>query len=40
MTEEYSVEYVEYATYVCADNAWILLDISRCYYSNGRCVPL
>lgn len=39
MTDEYSTEYVEYATYVCTDSAWALLDISRCYYSNGRCVP-
>lgn len=40
MTDEYSAEYVECATYVCTGNAWILLDISRCYYNNGRCVPL
>jgi hypothetical protein len=39
MTTEYSSEYVEHATYVCSDNAWALLVISRCYYNNGRCAP-
>lgn len=39
MTAEYSSEYVEHATYVCSENAWALLAISRCYYSNGRCSP-
>lgn len=40
MTTEYSAEYVEYATYVCASDLWELLDVSRCYYANGRCKPL
>ncbi len=40
MTAEYSLLYVEYATYVCTDSAWELLDVSRCYYLFGRCTPL
>lgn len=40
MTTEYSAEYVEYATYVCGSSGWELLDVSRCYYANGRCKPL
>jgi hypothetical protein len=40
MTTEYSAAYVEYATYVCTSGAWELLDVSRCYYDNGRCKPL
>lgn len=40
MTTEHSASYVEYATYVCSSGVWELLDVSRCYYANGRCAPL
>ncbi len=40
MTSEYSLLYVEYATYVCSNSAWGLLEVSRCYYLMGRCTPL
>ena len=40
MTSEYSLLYVEYATYVCTDSARELLIVSRCYYLVGRCTPL
>lgn len=40
MTSEYSLLFVEYATYVCTDSVWELLDVSRCYYLLGRCTPL
>jgi hypothetical protein len=40
MTSEYSLLYVEYATYVCSSDEWGLLHVSRCYYLIGRCTLL
>ncbi len=40
LTSEYSLLYVEYATYVCSNDEWGLLYVSRCYYLFGRCTPL
>jgi hypothetical protein len=35
-----TLEYIDYATYLCNSGSWVLADVTRCYMSNGNCVPL
>lgn len=37
-TNDYRPEYIDYATWLCDEEGWVLADVTRCF--PLRCVPL